>query len=845
MKRALGFPLVLLVVCATAFFVTRPRMVGGAGNTYYVSNSGGSDSNDGLSTSYPFKTIAKVNGLALQPGDQVLFKCGDTWRAEMLIVSQSGAASSPITYSSYPATDCADKPILSGAQPITGWTVYSGNIYVADLSAGVNVTNFPPATTSGINQLFRNGQRLGIGRWPNIDAPDGGYSTIDAQPSATQITDNQLPAENWTGATAHIKGMRWYILNRTVTSDSGNTLTVNSDLDCWGNCVDWGFWLTDHLKTLDRDGEWYYDRNARKVYLFSSNNPNSAAIEGAVVITGESAYLGGVILGKHLQQHVAHVIVENFEINDWFDNGVTTPVNLEKDENSDIIIRNNLIRDVDSVGINLATWVWNAEANGNGYNGWRGGRDIQIVGNTIEGANHMGINSYARQSLIQDNVIRDIALIKNLGQAGMGCSTTSGGGMCTEDGDGVRIKVDGDGTYSGNSVTVRYNRIERTGYNGIDVFGYNNTFDSNLILYACTSKGDCGGLRSFGGDNLSSTLVRNLTIANNIIVDTIGNTGGCRSDFDALFGFGLYIDHYSKDVTASGNTVISSTVHGILYQDSTGTIQNNTLFNNSSGTLWADQVAIASPPSPIASLTGNIMLGITSTAGTLQVGEAGQLAVSDNNRFYHANRAAHISAQGDMTLAQWKTYSGKDTHSTEMISAALATSEIFYNDTKVQETIYLSRSYVDLDGHPVAGSIVLQPFTSKILLPSGAPTPNLTIAKSAPAWVNSGGRIMYTLAVVNHGGAGATNLVVTDTLPANVSYLSGGTLAGSVVSWTAVSLSPGEAITFTFTVTPMVGIKLIVNDDYRVSADGGYGAVGVRVVTLVDPQQVFLPLVMR
>ena len=122
MKRALGFPLVLLVVCATAFFVTRPRMVGGAGNTYYVSNSGGSDSNDGLSTSYPFKTIAKVNGLALQPGDQVLFKCGDTWRAEMLIVSQSGAASSPITYSSVSGDGLRGQahPLRRAADPRAG-----------------------------------------------------------------------------------------------------------------------------------------------------------------------------------------------------------------------------------------------------------------------------------------------------------------------------------------------------------------------------------------------------------------------------------------------------------------------------------------------------------------------------------------------------------------------------------------------------------------------------------------------------------------------------------------------------------------------------------------------------
>ena len=115
------------------------------------------------------------------------------------------------------------------------------------------------------------GSAWALAAGPTLMCRDGRLTEIDAQPSATQnyLTDNQLPAENWTGATAHIKGMRWYTLNRTVTSDSGNRLTVNSDLDCWGNCVDWGFWLTDHLKTLDRDGEWYYDRNARKVYLFS------------------------------------------------------------------------------------------------------------------------------------------------------------------------------------------------------------------------------------------------------------------------------------------------------------------------------------------------------------------------------------------------------------------------------------------------------------------------------------------------------------------------------------------------------------------------------------------------
>ena len=69
-----------------------------SGVTYYVSSSGGSDGFDGLSQSKPFATVSKVNSLNLQPGDQVLFKCGDTWRADPLYATWSGAAGQPINF---------------------------------------------------------------------------------------------------------------------------------------------------------------------------------------------------------------------------------------------------------------------------------------------------------------------------------------------------------------------------------------------------------------------------------------------------------------------------------------------------------------------------------------------------------------------------------------------------------------------------------------------------------------------------------------------------------------------------------------------------------------------------
>lgn len=89
-----------------------------ANTTYYVSFSEGADSNTGLSAtpgaSGPFKTIAKVNSLSLQPGDKVLFKCGDTWQGEMLQIEEPGTAGSPITFGSYPGAACA----ISSTRPL-------------------------------------------------------------------------------------------------------------------------------------------------------------------------------------------------------------------------------------------------------------------------------------------------------------------------------------------------------------------------------------------------------------------------------------------------------------------------------------------------------------------------------------------------------------------------------------------------------------------------------------------------------------------------------------------------------------------------------------------------------
>ena len=64
------------------------------------------------------------------------------------------------------------------------------------------------------------------------------------------------------------------------------------------------------------------------------------------------------------------------------------------------------------------------------------------VNNVIDGANHKGIEFYGKQSLLEDNEIKNIALIQNLNKSGMGCDTDDSGGSVTKDGAGVRFKID-------------------------------------------------------------------------------------------------------------------------------------------------------------------------------------------------------------------------------------------------------------------------------------------------------------------------------------------------------------------------------------------------------------------
>jgi len=380
-----------------------------------------------------------------------------------------------------------------------------------------------------------------------------------------------------------------------------------------------------------------------------------------------------------------------------------------------------IIKDVDSAGVNLSSWL---ERPSNGRKGLRGGYQLIFTNNVIDGANAFGITGYFADSLFDGNTIENIALIQNLGKSGMSCGLTSS--ECTENGDGFRIRLY-DVLDSGYGNTLRHNRFDKIGYNGVDIFGPNTILEENFITQACYTKADCGGVRTFGDGSLSTTTVYNVHLLRNIIVNIPGNVDGCHIS-RAAFGMGLYIDNYSRDVEAIGNTVINTTATGIVYQRSTGVISGNTVFNASSGTEYSAQIDLSGNETR-ASMSNNAVYGLKSNAWTLYTYNLSNILSSDYNYLFHPyvnQHIAHGPSWTRRTFSQWQAFSGWDIHSKTnwftQPAGEVSRGMILYNATRSPITFDLgNRQYEDLDQQPVQGSLTLQPFTSKILVDTLVP----------------------------------------------------------------------------------------------------------------------------
>jgi uncharacterized repeat protein (TIGR01451 family) len=124
-----------------------------------------------------------------------------------------------------------------------------------------------------------------------------------------------------------------------------------------------------------------------------------------------------------------------------------------------------------------------------------------------------------------------------------------------------------------------------------------------------------------------------------------------------------------------------------------------------------------------------------------------------------------------------------------------------------------------------------------------ATVPALVLSKvDAGTPVGPSSNVTYTLTVKNIGNAAATNVTITDPVPANTTFVSadnGGTLSGGTVTWSGKTIAAGGSLSVQFSVSIADAIKnkvkSIVNDGVKViSAEGPY-TTGSPFITPIAP----------
>jgi parallel beta-helix repeat protein len=262
------FYLILLSLTATA-------------TDYYISNSG-NDNNSGTSQGAPFLSVNKLNTLALQPGDRILFKRGERFQGELRVI-YSGNASNPITLDAY---GTGSLPLISGGEYINGWTSAGGSVYMASCS-------FDPA------MVIHNNELQILGRFPNTS-----FLTIDAPNGSNGFTDNALTQGNgyFTGSQVHVRSARWRYEERTVQAYNDKSVLFNTAMS-FPLTSNWGYFFTNKREFIDAPKEYYYNASTQQLFLQTNNGqpPSNFTVEASKYNYGINLEGSSYITIKNIQ----------------------------------------------------------------------------------------------------------------------------------------------------------------------------------------------------------------------------------------------------------------------------------------------------------------------------------------------------------------------------------------------------------------------------------------------------------------------------------------------------------------------------------------------------------------
>lgn len=225
---------------------------------YYVSPQG-SNSNPGT-IEKPFRTIRRASEF-LQPGDRCIIRSG-VYR-EIIRPKRSGEQGKEIVYISY----SNEKVVISALEEISDWNKDYDGTYSASIDGALH---------NG-NQIFADGKMLSEASWPSAGA-NPLFNPERAkifETSGNSFVNHDIPgeADDWVGAKFWCKGgAGWICWTGEVTDFDSDTMKVSFTMpgysgDFYSPQKGDLFVLKGVKAALDDPGEWFYDSDAKKLYL--------------------------------------------------------------------------------------------------------------------------------------------------------------------------------------------------------------------------------------------------------------------------------------------------------------------------------------------------------------------------------------------------------------------------------------------------------------------------------------------------------------------------------------------------------------------------------------------------
>ncbi|MEB2311935.1 MAG: right-handed parallel beta-helix repeat-containing protein [Polyangiaceae bacterium] len=422
------------------------------GRDFFVDSASGDDARAGTSPQEAFKTLAKVGGSFLQPGDRVFLRRGSTFR-ETLTVGVAGTAEAPITFSAYGA---GPAPIVTGAAVVTGsWAPVSGKIHRLQTSAKIGrellvdhafmtEARYPNASLAGrARYLFKD------------DRTGQSYQVHPAgKPRQYYLKDSDLPSSppgggSFVGSSLTIRNNNFsYAIGKIVAYDDASK-TLTFDLDAYdyvivyGTELDpdlprlgWGYFIWGSPGLVDEPTEWSFENGALTLWAPNGADPAGRLVEylardhavslapGANYIRLEHLVLEGARRAAvELANGARGVTLEHCELRNSYI-GVTsweaTELSIQKNYFHDLLEHASVTSDAISVEYayneleDIALFPGQVASNWS-YTG------VEISGKEGVGTMNMHHNELSRfgyiaiggggNGLIEDNIVRDPMMI--------------------------------------------------------------------------------------------------------------------------------------------------------------------------------------------------------------------------------------------------------------------------------------------------------------------------------------------------------------------------------------------------------------------------------------------------